>query len=294
MAIYDFRNVPRTTVVYSTGTVHTRSPNTSTTPLTTTSMKSKRPRLYDQTNVNVVEETVYQLIAGLHHADLGIKNYFSDVVVPTDDSLRTTTVPVRIAGGDKTTLFWKQLIRDDLRNGRIKLPVMALNRESFEYNPLKFSPPHLPIAKNFTDTAGTRMKLTYRPYPVIVNYTLGMWAERKRDIEYMMFQIVPRFQGGLAEIKIDAGLITGTVVMKFNGFTDVSDIETEADTLAKVQYDISISAETWLPLPEKIIPTVLGHAATLREYDTGEFLEVARIGAAAIPIDSLPAIPRPT
>lgn len=293
MAIYDFRHIPRTTVLHSTGTVKTKVPNLGKEAITGRAQTSKRPRLYNTMNVNFQEETVHQLIPGIHHIDLGIKNYFSDVRVPTDDSMRTTPVPIRIAGGDKTTLYWKQLLRDDLRNGRIKLPVMALNRESFEYNPQKYSPPHVPIGKEFADTDGTRMRLIPRPYPIIVNYTLGLWAERKRDIEYMMYQIVPRFHGGLAEILVDAGLITGAVIMKFNNFTDTSDIEAEADSLAKVQYDITISAEAWMPLPERVVPTVLGHVATLREYDTNEFLEVARIGTAAIPIGQ-DSVARPT
>ena len=277
MALYDFRHIPQAATLVDAGTIQETQPVVDAGVVGLTPV-AKRPRMYNQHNVNTPEELVTTLLPALHHVDLGIKNYFSDVVVPVDGGLRTATVTVRIAGGEKATLIWKQQIRDGLRNGMIKLPVIAVNRESFEFNPQKFSPAYMPIARRFVDSAGSRMELTYRPYPVLINYTIGMWAERKRDIEYMLFQIIPRFNGGLAEIQVDATTITGTVPMKMNSCTDNSDKEAEADSTLKVQYDISITAEGWIPLPQKLLPTVLGHAVDFREYTTGEFLEVCNLG----------------
>ncbi len=289
--IYDFRHIPRAVVPHDAGNVDQSKPAVDQGTVSLTALP-KRPRLYNQHNVNVPEELVTTLLPGLHHVDLGLKNYFSDIVVPTDGSLRTQPVPVRIAGGEKATLLWKQEIREGMRNKRIKLPVIAINRESFEFNPQKFSPAQLPIDRRFVDTAGTRMELTYRPFPVLINYTLGMWAERKRDIEYMLFQILPRFNGGLAEIDVDAGTITGTVPIKLNSSTDNSDKEAEANSTTKVQYDISLTAEGWIPLPQKLVPTVLGHAMDFREFTTREFLEVANLGPSSAMIGE--SVPRPT
>lgn len=274
--IYSFTHIPRKSVQVDTGTIAEPNPIVSDN-VHAASALPKRPRLYNQHNVNVPEEIISPILPGLHHIDMGLKNYFSDIVVPTDGGLRTTPATIRISGGEKSTLLWKQDIRGELKNGRIKLPVLAINRESFEYNPLKFSPAYMPIARRFVDSDGTRMELMYRPYPVIVNYTLAMWAERKRDLEYMLFQIIPRFNGGLAEFQVDAGTMTGSIPMKMNTTTDNSDKEAEANSLAKVQYDISISAEGWIPLPQKILPTVLGHAASFAE-SSGAFLEVANLG----------------
>jgi hypothetical protein len=289
---YDFTHKPKKNVLHAEGVVDEPQPvSPPVSAISTRSTTPKRKRMYNQTNVNNPEEISVQLIPALHHVDNGIKRYFSNLQVPTDDSVRTDQVPVRIAGGDKTTLYWKQAIRGELRNGRIKLPVMSINRESFEFNPLKFSPAYMPVARRFANSDGSRMALTYRPYPVLLNYTLSMWAERKRDIDYMLFQIAPRFNGGLAEFSVDAGIVTGTIVMKMNNYTDNSDIEKEASDLALVQYDMSITAEAWIPLPEKIVPTVLGAAVTLVEDPTGEFLEVGRVGPASISIGESDARP---
>lgn len=291
MALYDFRHIPVASTTISTGTVpvQTSAPSISTVEAPAL---AKRPRLYNQHNVNNPEELVTTLLPALHHIDVGLKNYFSNIMVPSDGGMRSTPVPIRIAGGEKATLIWKQGIRDGLKNGSIKLPVMAINRESFDFNVAKFSPPYLPISKRFVDAAGSRVELNYRPYPVNVNYTLSLWAERKRDIEYMLFQIVPRFQGSLAEIHVDAQTITGTVPIKLNTVTDNSDVEAEASSTAKVQYDLSMTAEGWIPLPQKIVPTVLGHAATFREYTTREFLEVANLGPSSAMIGDQYPSPR--
>lgn len=289
MALYDFRYIPKTSTLVSNGTVDVNQPVVQTATIEAAALP-KRPRMYNQHNVNVPEEEVTTLLPLLHHVDVGLKTYFSNIMVPTDGGMRSTPVPIRIAGGEKATLIWKQAIRDGLRNGVIKLPVMSIRRESFEFNANKFSPPYMPIAKRFVDSAGTRVELSYRPYPVTVNYTLALWAERKRDIEYMLFQIVPRFQGGLAEIHVDGGTITGTVPLKLNSTTDQSDFEAEASSTAKVQYDLSITAEGWVPLPQKIVPTVLGHVGTFRELSTREFLEVANLGPQSVMIgDNIPS-----
>jgi len=44
--------------------------------------------------------------------DIGVKTLFSDITVPTKDGIKPLIV--RVAGGDKTILFWKR----DLSTGR--------------------------------------------------------------------------------------------------------------------------------------------------------------------------------
>jgi hypothetical protein len=91
-------------------------------------------------------------------------------------------------------------------------------------------------------------------------------------MEYVIHQIQPRFNP-LAEFRIDddAGL-RGNVQLRFGDATDNSDIDIGAEELAKVRYDLTVTMEGWLPLPEKILPAALGRVMTLHEID-GTFLE---------------------
>lgn len=235
------------------------------TPLINTPDKNAKDDIfYENINVNVAEDVSEILPVGFRTMDRGVKNYFSGIRIPTTDNVRMMNV--RVAGGDKTFLVWDQ----DLSKGRITLPVMSINRTSANYHAEKFSYPHHFMQTRFTDTSGSRIRAIFRPVPYLIDYSLTIWAEHKRDAEYAQYQINTRFNP-LAEFVIEDEHLRGTVTMRWNGFTDNSDKEADAETRANVRYDIDITAEGWLPLPEKLLPTILGKVTTLRE-DTGEFL----------------------
>ena len=61
------------------------------------------------------------------------------------------------------------------------------------------------------------------------------------------------------------GKIQGNVQLRFGGSTDASDKESGFDQHASVRYEITCIAEAWLPLPEKIVKTVIGRVVNLQE-----------------------------
>ncbi len=266
MAIYDFTFDPKSNRPLGVGAVPERAPAISQV-LPEQRSQVKEEFFVQDVNINHPEEVKDVLVRGFHSMDRGVKHYFQGIQVPTKDSVRP--LDVRIAGGDKTFLQWSQ----DVRSGRIKLPVLSINRTAWRFNVQKFSPPYIPMTRRFANADGSRMVLTYRPWPALIDYTLSFWTERKRDMEYIMHQIIIRFNP-LAEFRIDdeAGL-RGTVQMKLGEMTDNSDIDIGAEELAKVRYDVNITIEGWLPLPEKILPTALGRVFSLHEQN-GNFLEL--------------------
>jgi hypothetical protein len=200
------------------------------------------------------------LTPGFRSLDDAMKNYFSGIRVPTKDSYRF--MRVKIAGGDKSILIWA----DDLKEGRVRLPLAAISRDSMEFNPEKYSPAYHPMNVRFVNSGGTKAAKIYRPMPYLVKYSITVWAEFKRDVEYIIHQMMLRYTP-LAEFYMDDGHIAGSVQLRFDGVRDASDKENSADQQASVRYDLDTTAEAWLPLPEKIVPTVLGNVATLKEYD---------------------------
>lgn len=209
---------------------------------------------------------------GYRTMDRGVKDFFSDIVVPTKDGARK--LDVRVAGGDKTILFWKQLMEED---NRIKLPIMSVNRISMSPNPNRLTPASaVPnFYQHFADRDGTRMVISPREYSVLISYTLSVWTERKRDMEYVAYQVMTRFNP-LAEWRVQDEFMCGNIIGKLEGSTDNSDIDIEANQLAKVRYDFNIQIEGWLPLPGRVVPTVLGRVQDLAELDTREFFGVVK------------------
>lgn len=202
-----------------------------------------------------------------------MKQYWTGMRVPTKDSYRFARV--KIAGGDKSLLIWA----DDLHEKRVRMPVAAISRESHKFNPEKFSPAYHSMTTRFLSTRGDQVARVFRPVPWLVDYTLIIWTEHKRDAEMMLYQILTRFNP-IAEFRMFDGKITGNVQLRLNGSTDASDKEAGYDQNAKVRYEVSMTAEAWLPLPEKIVPTILGRVSMLREQ-SGQIL-AASLGQAAV------------
>lgn len=198
------------------------------------------------------------LVPGFRSLDDTMKQYWSGIRVPTKDSYRF--MRVKIAGGDRSLLVWN----DDLKEGRARLPLAAISRESHAFNPEKFSPPYHAMTARYVSRRADQAVKVFRPTPWLVEYNLTVWAERKRDVEYILYQILNRFNP-LAEFRMFDGKLEGNVQLRFGGSTDASDKETGFDQHANVRYEITITAEAWLPLPEKIVKTVLGRVMSLQE-----------------------------
>lgn len=223
---------------------------------------------FEHQNVNIAEEVREILPQGYRTMDRGIKNYFSGIQVPTKDGIKM--MQVRISGGDKPYLIWAQ----DLRLGRVTLPVMAIRRQNDDNFAEKFSPAHFHyMAKRFLDTDGTRIALSYRPVPSLISYTLSVWAEHKRDLEYIQYQIRTRFNPA-AEYMVEDEHLRGSIFLRYNGMTVAVDDEVPAEQRANKRYDYSLTMEGWLPLPEKVVPSILGRVTSLKDADLGDTLEV--------------------
>jgi hypothetical protein len=267
MAVRDFTFEPK-----KTGQVGTVSEPLAKTSNLHSQDEVSRTDLYDTTNVDKsVELHTFQPPA-FEALDMSMKEYFSDIQVPTKDGLRPENVNVRLSGGDKTILIWKQ----DLKAGRIKLPVMAITRSAEAPNPEKYSPPYIPAMQYFLDN-GSRVKQAFRPVPYLIEYTLAVWTERKRDMEHVIAQVLPRMNP-LATFKVDDGKMIYTAVMKMNSCTNNSDIDIGAEELAKVRYDISVTVEGYIPVAHTLTKkTVLGRVGVFREMN-GKFLDTVDVG----------------
>ena len=207
--------------------------------------------------------------------DRGVKEFFQNIDVPTKDGSRK--LQVRVAGGDKTILFWKQLMEND---NRIRLPVMSVNRTGERLNPARQTPASAApyYYRHFADNDKSRAVVSPREQGFLIDYTLSVWAERKRDAENILYQIVTRFNP-IAEWTVQDEFMCGNMIATYGGTTDNSDTDVGANELAKIRYDYTIQVEGWLPLSARIVPTVLGKVTELAELDTREFFEVIKFNA---------------
>jgi hypothetical protein len=217
----------------------------------------------DTINVNYVEEVRETYINGFGFVDRAIKNYFSGIRVPSGQhgTEQHKMVPVKIAGGDASTLIYAD---EDIRGGRLKLPIIAITRTGHNFDEKRFSPAYLNWFKRHKNN-GRRMEINSRPTPYNVDYTIDIWAEYKHDVEFINYAITSRFNPVASFYLTDISDITYELFLKFNSGTDNSELETDAETRGKRLYQINIQAEAWLPLPSRIIPTILSNPMSVKE-----------------------------
>jgi hypothetical protein len=160
---------------------------------------------------------------------------------------------------------------------RIKLPVMSINRQSKQLNPMKHTPASVGpyFYRRYADADKTRIILAPREKEVLIGYVLSVWTERKRDMEKILYQIEVAFNP-LAQWTIEDEFMRGDITAKLENVTDNSDIDVDANSLAKVRYDFNVQVEGWLPLSGRVVPTVLGRVTALGDLDTREFFETIK------------------
>ncbi len=214
----------------------------------------------DNIDTNFHEEVREVLVPGFKLMDRGIKNYFSGIRIPVNKGTEQyRMLHVKIAGSDESTFFADKSIV----GGRLQPPYLAITRTAENPDPSRFSPAYLPLRRRYLNN-GRRMELVYRPVPYLIDYTLDIWGEHKSDVEHALYVISSRFNP-IASYYLDEQHVTYEVVLKSISHSDQSDLEPEATAHAEVKKSINIQMEAWLPLPTKVVPTILAKPLSIKE-----------------------------
>jgi hypothetical protein len=214
----------------------------------------------NRTEVNFVEDVRELYAQGFKQFDTHLKNYLSGIRIPVGSGLETNKmVTTMLSGQDKNAIYANR----NIVAGRAELPVIAISRLSEEQDFKRFSPPHFEVARNYKNSL-KRVELKYRPVPYNLSYTIDIWAEHKKDADFIQYSIQSRFNP-IATVYIADDGITMPMEMFFKGSTNNSDLEADAESKSEVMYQISLLVEGWLSLPSKITPTVLARPISIRE-----------------------------
>jgi hypothetical protein len=226
----------------------------------------------DPIDINYVEEVRESFVPGFKLMDKGIKNYFSGIRIPVGNGLEEYRImPVRISGADPEALIYSD---KNLRGARLELPIMAIHRSGCRFDPNRYSPPILPIARYFKNCT-KRSELIYRPVPFKLDYSMYVWAEHKSDAEYAMFSVISRLNPIGSYFVEEQGLgLSQEVILHPGSNTDESDIESNNDTRAQVKLTMTVEMEGWLPISSKIVPNILAKPVTIKEGVGGKQDEI--------------------
>jgi hypothetical protein len=97
----------------------------------------------------------------------------------------------------------------------------------------------------------------FRNWPFLINYSCGIWTAFKTDAEFIIAEILPRFDP-LASIPIDTKETAGILQVKMKGVNNNITIEQSQEEAVKVQYDFTLECEGWLPMKTIQMPVIRG------------------------------------
>lgn len=217
----------------------------------------------DIVDINFVEEVREAFPPGFKLMDRGIKNYYSGIRIPTGKGQESYTIlPVRIAGADQDALIYAD---QHLRGGRLEYPYLSITRTGENFDPKRYTPPLLPIARHFKNK-GKRSELIYRPVPYMIDYTLDIKAEHKHEAEYALYAIISRLNPiGSFFLEERSMGFAHEVIIHPGSSTDVSDLEMDEGNRAYVKKSITLKMEGWLPTPTKVVPNILARPFFIKE-----------------------------
>ncbi len=259
MAVHDFTHTPKTPKPV---------PKNEPKPLVPQKLDQHLPQpkieiTHDPINTDHADVNEHDVL-GFRVFDEAIKDWLKDMFknVPTVSS-GLKAAEVRIAGENRAYLMRKA----DLESGRIKLPVVSVDRTSSSYYEEEFSPPYHPLRIRYTDCSRTAAAKIFRPVPYLLEYTISWWTEHKKDAEWMLYELLPRFNP-LCEIVVEDTQWRGPLTMRLGDWKDDSDKSQDAKQKEFKKYVMDITAEAWLPLPDQIVKTVVGRVQTIEEDAT--------------------------
>jgi hypothetical protein len=197
-----------------------------------------------------VDERDYQEPA-FRPLEEALKMYWSGIRVPCKDGYRM--LRIKIAGQSRPLAIW----RDDLLNGRAVLPVGSIARSNFTWDKERYAPPFHPMAYRYVNGEGSAVALVYKPTPVLVNYTLTVVSETKRDDGYVMTTVMRRFQSGVIEFIVKDGHTNYVARGNFDGGDNQTEGRLDDGARGFIVTAYKMVVEAYLPLPERVLPTVL-------------------------------------
>jgi hypothetical protein len=270
MPIYDFtQNPPRSVNPTNAAFQGSQEKIIDHRPIQVPSLEKKDISIVDEA-INYAPEEVREVASrGFFALDDGLKNWMSGIKIPTLDSYKIANV--HVVTQDRSILSWAQEFID----GRVSLPVISIQRTSWTFDPTRFTPPYVPIRKEYTDNTMRRVRQIYRPIPFKVDYSIFMWCEFKKDAEYIDNHIITR-SNPLGIFYVEDEYYSQQARVKHTGSSDNSDIDIVKER-AKVIYNANLQVEYAIPINEKIVPTVLGRVATVKESPVGEIFDVYRV-----------------
>ena len=203
-------------------------------------------------------ETIYRYSKGVRGCDEAMRDLFSNLVV-IDERGVAHPVPIIWATQERAVAA---LVQENFRKDtslvvdRVKLPMMSIYSSNFTFNQSRYT---YHKAINYFRGADGKPGLTQREkydrdtvfglargIPVDIGYTLTLWTYFVEDMNQILEQILLKFSP-VAYIRVQG--VQWETIVKLDAIANNIDIEPGNTANRVVKFQISMTAETYIPQP---------------------------------------------
>ena len=224
--------------------------------------------LNDLRNPN--RNTVYRYSKGIRHADMAMKDLFSNVAV-IDTNGKGFPVPIIIGTQERAVaaIMFDNVRKDNsLVVDRIRLPLLSIYQSGIQFSQERYTyhkavdymrrlrPDSAPgfTTKEFRER-DTVFGVT-RGIPIDVEYTLSAWTLYIEDMNQIVEQVLTKFSP-MAYISVRG--VQWEVGVKLNSIANNLEAEPGDQKLRVIKFQFNLTAETYIPQP------IVRHKAVLTE-----------------------------
>lgn len=218
---------------------------------------------------NPNRNVVYRYSKSIRAADEATMDLFKNIVVIDDDG-KAHPVPIIWATQERAVAA---MLQDNVRKDnslvvdRIKLPIMSIYSNNFQFNPDRYIY-HKAIDYNrrmrpdnkpgFTENEHKERDTVFgvaRGIPVDITYTLYAWTMYVEDMNQILEQIFTKFSP-IAYIRVRG--VPWETIVKLDSTANNIDVEPGDQNLRVIKYEFNLTVETYIPQPIVRKKSVLG------------------------------------
>jgi hypothetical protein len=227
---------------------------------------------------------VYRYSKGIRACDEAVMDLFRNLVVIDEDG-KAHPVPIVWASQEKAVAA---IVQDNVRKDnslvidRIKLPMLAIYSNSFQYNQQRYI---YHKAVDYMRGADGKPGATYaekyqrdtvfgqaRGIPIDIGYTLYGWSLYIEDMNQLLEQLLLKFSP-IAYIRVRG--VPWETAVKLDSIANNLDVEPGDQNVRVVKFEFNLTAETYIPQPLVRNKAVLKTRTTLtNSTDLDEITDV--------------------
>jgi hypothetical protein len=139
----------------------------------------------------------------------------------------------------------------DLREDRARVPIIGFHISTMTYDQSRELPGEIFYRGKYLDDSKKDIMMLNKEIPFILQYTLSCWTRYKSDMNYILQQILPRFNPNVVFLVDDQ-----EIPCRLDSVVDTSALEVKDGATQLIRHDIIMNLDAWVKRNTASVRTV--------------------------------------